>query len=709
MDSGTDHTESISRLLNHLRGDQHLHRRTLGVILGLTHIAKKGGERREILKEMVDCLSLELGFENCSILEYDHERQGLVLIAAKGILDLLDESGAEKFNKELCIREGDCIAWKVFSSKEPIFIEDTSIENIPRVSKGNVKIRSMACLPLGELGVINLSTSCPRSFSITQRRDLIIIAELISNLMETLDLKGKGEVSSTYVHRIIEAKTRELAQSKQELKEALELFDSMIHGVPQGLALIDLGGRIYSINDALCNMAKATPKELLQLPFDVLFQRHSDIEKISSAIKAGKMVQINSGILRAVNGELVPVDIFYHPFSLKGHGIGGMLIFHDLRGQRKRLEEMVQIEKMKALGLMAKGVAHDFNNILSMILGNIEILDRELENESHKERLNRIHNAVVEGAKIVERLNAYVGGGEEGGRLNTRSLPTVVDQAIDFLTPRIKELRDKEGVVVDFNVDVEEVGEVLIDPEDLKEVLVNMLLNSLEAMPDGGTVTVCARREDEEVKIDIIDSGTGIPKSERSKIFDPFYTTKGVKASGLGLCVSKGIVQNCGGAIALESEEGKGTKFTIRLPLRTSPEAVKPDEGDKHITEPIAIPQALKVLIVDDEFIIVELLTTLLKGLGHNVTGIADPLKARSILKEEVFDLVITDLGMPGVSGFELAKSVKERNPNTKVVLITGWGADYEKKDLRDRGVDGVLGKPFKLAELKRLIRDLFK
>jgi len=710
MEGSQENTkDSIARLLNHLRGDQHLHRRTLGVILGLTHIAKKGKDLYETVKQMVECLSLELGFENISILKYDPERECLRLIAAKGVLDYLETEGHKEFNKDLCIVPPDSIAWRVFSSKEPVFIEDTAVQELPTLQQTSVTIRSLVCLPLGEVGVLNLSTSCPRSFSLTQRRDLIIIAELIANLIETLEFKGQAEVSNAYVQRVIEAKTRELAQSKQELREALELFDSMIHGVPQGLALLDLEGKIYSVNDALCAMAKGTHRDLLQLSYDALLQRRSDIEAVGQAIKDGKMLQVTAGILRSISGELIPVDIFYHPFSLKGHGIGGMLIFHDLRGQRERLEEMVKIEKMKALSLMAKGVAHDFNNILSMILGNIEILDSEIEDKGHRARLAKIHDAVIEGARIVERLNAYVGQSGEGGKGVTKNLPMIVEQAVDFLSPRLKELRERQGINIDVDSYVEDVGVVLIDPEELKEVLVNILLNALEAMPEGGAVKITTKKIRDQVQIEIEDTGICIPEKDRDKVFDPFYTTKGVKASGLGLCVSKGILQNHDGSISFYSEEGKGTKFIISVPIKERGGALTKewsDEVDKRSPSQIS---RLKILVVDDEFIIVELLTTLLMGLGHKVKGVADPEKARRILESETFDLVITDLGMPGMSGFDLAGIVKKRSPDTKVVLITGWGAEYKKQDLNERGVDGVLGKPFKLAELRHLVENMFR
>ena len=711
MDRGWDKSmESVARLLNHLRVDQNLHRRTLGIILGLMHIARKGEDPHAAISRMVECLSLELGFENMSFLEYDHERECLRLEAAKGVVDYLEVEGLREFNKDLCIARPDSVAWRVFSSKEPLFVEDTSVDAFPLLRGTSVSIRSMACLPLGEVGVLNFSSSCPMRFSISLRRDLIIITELMANLMETLKFRGQAEVSNpAYVQRVIEARTRELVKSKQEIRHVLELFDSMIHGIPQGLTLLDQDGMLYSVNDALCAMTKATHKDLLQSPFHVLLQRRSDIEAVEKAVRQGKILKLSTGMLKSLEGELVPVDIFFHPLSLKGHGIGGMLVFHDLRGERQRLEEMIEIEKMEALSKMAKGVAHDFNNILTMVLGNIEILNAETKDNEHRARLARIHDAVMEGARIVECLNTYVGRDDGGRKGVTQNLPIIVGQALDLLGPRLRELRECQGVNIQISLNVKDVGAVLMDPEALRDVLVNILLNALEAMPDGGAVTVTTKEAGDRVEIEIEDIGVGISEKDRDKIFDPFYTTKGVRASGLGLCVSKGMLQEYGGNISFESEEGKGTRFIITIPMEERGRAMPHEQPEDSGKRSQSRGPGLKILVVDDEFIIVELLTTLLNGLGHEVTDVADPEEAVKILESETFDLVITDLGMPAMSGFDLAGIVKGHSPDTRVVLITGWGAEYRNQDLKERGVDGVLGKPFKLAELSRLIDKLFR
>ncbi len=699
--------EAISRVITYFKDSYDVHSRSLGIILNLIHIAKDTRDLIQGAQKIVDCLSLELGFENTSILRYDSSDDCLKLLAAKGLLDHFDVGSSLEYNKDLKFKRDEGIAWKVFDSKEPIFIEDTNDTHVPLLDGVNaVNIRSLACLPIGEIGVLNLSNSVPRNFNIRERQDLIIITQVIANFLESIDLKGKPILSHLHVQKLIEAKTKEISKSKKELQDALKILDGIIRGVPQGLALLNPDGRIYSVNEALIILTNSTAKGLVDQPFECLLHRQSDIQAIRAALEDGRMTEINAGILRAFDGELIPVDIFYHPCNLEDHGIVGMIIFHDLRGQKKRLEEMVQIEKMKALGLMAQGVAHDFNNILAMIMGNVEILMEEIDNPDHLKRLERIKTAVSDGSHIVKRLNAYVGKKCPQPDTKVDDLREVVDQVIEFVSPRIKECVERIGIPIEIRKKIEDVGKILISPEDLKEILANLIFNAIDAMPEGGVITISAKRESGRAIIEVEDTGLGIPEEQRDKIFDPFYTTKGVKSSGLGLFVTQGLLKQAGGRVWFESRVGKGTKFVIELPIFQSKNCDDKDKSSDSNSE-VNLPR-LRVLVVDDEFIIVELLTMLLEKMGHMAKGITDPGRVKRVIEQEDFDLVLTDLGMPGMSGFDVATMVKKKDPKVKVVLITGWGAEYEEKDLKDKGIDGLLSKPFKSKDLQDTIKRLF-
>ena len=699
------HGESFLRLIGHLKASENLHRQTLGVIWWLIHIAQEDCGPEESLRGITECLVSALGFENCSMLKYDAERHGLFLICATGICDLFEESNNYQFNKGLFIDQGNSIAWKVFESKEPIFIEDTLSEDIPHLSRTKVKIRSMACLPLGGQGVINLSASRVRSFNVAQRRDLVIIAELIAYFMRTFGAKRAVGASCWGGTRELESKTMMGFLGKPSSNEVFESFSSIIHGRQWGIALIDSEGMIVSVNDALCNILRTTAKGLFQSSYERLFKNHLDIEKISNAIQTVRSVQIDMSLLRAANGENIPVTVFYQPLSKNAQGLSGLLVFWDFEVQKRLFEGMVNIEKMKLVGLMAKGLASELEELFPSLLGDLDKLEHNLLDELLKERLYRIRHALSDGAKIVERFAGYLDGGEEKRRLDVTALSALVWQVVDSFRPRIKELREKKGVIIDFEVKVDGAGEVLVESDDIRALLFNVFWNTIHAMADGGTVVVNSRIDDRELKIEVSGKGALIPWRELYGVF----RKDDVNTAFSGLSVSKWISRKWGGEITLEREKGKGIKFSIWLPVESGIEIIKPAGEEGHMVESVSSHERLKVLIVDDEQMIVELLTTLLSGLGHDVTGFVDPLKALEVFETGEYDLVITDLGMPDVSGFELAKFVKEKDSSTKVVLITGWGADYEKRDLSDRGVDGVLGKPFKLEELKKLIKELFE
>jgi CheY-like chemotaxis protein len=219
-------------------------------------------------------------------------------------------------------------------------------------------------------------------------------------------------------------------------------------------------------------------------------------------------------------------------------------------------------------------------------------------------------------------------------------------------------------------------------------------------MPKGGTITIRSYEKGSNAVIEVEDSGIGMSKDIKKRIFDPYFTTKDIGNSGLGLSVSFGLIVQAKGRIDVDSKEGEGTIFRIVLPVSRKQEVkIAP-------TEKILETQPLRILAVDDEKQIVDLLSLMLKGLGHKVIGVTDGQEALNYIEKEEFDLVITDLGMPTTSGWDVAAKVKSTKPGVPVILITGWGAEYESQDLKKAGIDAVLSKPFRLDELEKIISE---
>jgi len=235
------------------------------------------------------------------------------------------------------------------------------------------------------------------------------------------------------------------------------------------------------------------------------------------------------------------------------------------------------------------------------------------------------------------------------------------------------------------------------------EVLTNLIFNAVEAMSQGGEITIRTEAKENEVLVYFTDSGQGIPDSIKKKIFDPFFTTKGPKASGLGLSICYGIIKHHKAEIKVESIEGKGTAFTISIPIPLE----LPSKEEK-LKEPEKITSR-EILVIDDEEGVRDVLGRILEGETHRVTLAETASKGLEEFKQAHFDLVLTDLGMPEMSGWELAKKIKKINPDIPVGMITGWAPAVSKEKMKEEGVDFILSKPFDLTKVVREVNAVLK
>jgi CheY-like chemotaxis protein len=276
----------------------------------------------------------------------------------------------------------------------------------------------------------------------------------------------------------------------------------------------------------------------------------------------------------------------------------------------------------------------------------------------------------------------------------------VVKDAIELTRPKWKDESEKNGIFINTKLDLHDTRPVSMHPAELREILTNMIFNAVDAMPEGGIITMRSHEKDSKVVLKIEDNGIGISKDIKKRVFDPYFTTKDIGNSGLGLSVSFGLIVQAKGTISVDSKEGKGTTFKIVLPISGTQEVSVAPTAESPETQP------LKILAVDDEKQIVDLLSIMLDGLGHKIIGVSDGQQALNFLDKEDFDLVITDLDMPGISGLDVATKAKSKRAGLPVILVTGWSAEYESKDLTGVGIDAVLSKPFRLDELKNIISE---
>ncbi|MCK6550238.1 response regulator [Myxococcota bacterium] len=401
-------------------------------------------------------------------------------------------------------------------------------------------------------------------------------------------------------------------------------------------------------------------------------------------------------------------------------------VFHDLerayRELRDTKDRLVRSEKLQGLGEMAAGVAHDFNNVLSAILGRAQMLKVMLHDEQMLKSVRVIEKAALDGAGTVRRIQEFAKERSEGEFVQVRINPLVRD-AVDMTTTRVNDL----GIDIDMQVELGEAGWVLGNPTELREVLTNLIHNAIDAMPHGGRLSIrtgtlpLGDREPAEVTgslcdqvwFEVEDTGIGMDEETQRKIFDPFFTTKGTRGTGLGLSVSYGIVQRHKGEFSLRSKRGAGTTIRVLFPAG---ETLEDDFSPREISNLTPLPQQIlvtaprpevaRILVIDDDSAVRDVLADILRTAAHHVVAAASGAEGLELFRAEPFDLVFTDLGMPGMNGWEVAQGIKALSPKTPVGLITGWGSSLDDAKIKDRGVDLIVSKPFRYNQVLELVTE---
>lgn len=356
------------------------------------------------------------------------------------------------------------------------------------------------------------------------------------------------------------------------------------------------------------------------------------------------------------------------------------------------------VDKVRAVGQLASGVAHDFNNLLAGILGNAQLLLLEVRDSEQRELLRIIEQAAKDGAETVQRLQGFARMEHDTPMTEVR-LDMLARDAIDLTRPRWRDVAQSHGTTIEINRQLQPVTPIAGRPAELREVLTNLIINAVDALPRGGTITISTSNERwsddaEGVVIEVADTGMGMSAEVREHIFDPFFTTKGEHGTGLGLAVSLGIIQSHGGKIEVESAINVGTRFIIRLPVRTAEQT--------KVNQPVSVASVIPghVLFVESEAMIRDATVRLLNRWGHKVTQATQGSEALQLFLPELYDVVISDLGMPDMNGWDLLAEIKQRDHRVPTILITGWGRQVSDEEARARGVDFIIVKPFDQDDL---------
>ena len=365
--------------------------------------------------------------------------------------------------------------------------------------------------------------------------------------------------------------------------------------------------------------------------------------------------------------------------------------------------QLIVSERLNALGEMAAGVAHDFNNILAGVLGRAQLLlyrleKSECDNDDIQANLKVIERCALQGAETVRRIQAFTCIRHDTPRESV-DMNEIVHDAVEITRHKWKNECEARGIPVTLKMELGQISSVAGNSRELVQAVSNMIFNAVEAMPAGGTLQLKTKQKEDMVLLEISDTGLGLDEHAKNRIFEPFFTTK-EKGNGLGLSVVYGIVKQHNGTILIESEKKAGTTFTITLPVQ------KDKDLHNAITEQVrfeTIP-SLRIMIVEDDKIIQEVFKEFLRACGHHVTVASSGEEALSLFMSDSFELVITDLSMGDMSGLSLATQLKAIGPGVRIILCSGWALQQREKELYDAGIDMAIQKPVRLADLERAI-----
>ncbi|MGR3173646.1 MAG: response regulator [Candidatus Scalindua sp.] len=397
--------------------------------------------------------------------------------------------------------------------------------------------------------------------------------------------------------------------------------------------------------------------------------------------------------------------------------------------KRKQAEEaLLQSEKLKSIGTITAGISHEFNNLLAIISGNVQLL--EVSRKDDKElmgALRTIKRAANDGAEISSKMLKFTKTDKGTAGFVPIDINELINQAIDFTTPRWKNMAQAKGI--NYHMDTEgmkRAPSILCNPTEIREVFVNIINNALDAMPDGGTITVKTRRvrskefarlpdgqgagseelgklKDDFVEITFADTGEGMSVEVKKNIFDPFFTTKIPVGTGLGMSMAYGIITRHGGKIEVESAVGRGSTFILQFPAAA--ETGRPEESPEPKQE--IKTNSLRILVVDDNERICNILDIFFSKKGHLVRTVDNGREAIILAKNDDYDLVLCDLAMPNVYGYDVIKALNDLEKRPKIGIITGWGEKLKPIDDEDLKVDFIIKKPFDFSELTKNINNV--
>jgi two-component system NtrC family sensor kinase len=624
----------------------------------------------------------------------DEQQQELYLRAAKN----LGEQRAQSLRMPI----DDTLAGQVVRTGKPVRLDKTRSGSPLKVKTGFL-VRAILQVPLvvGDTVIGVLAVDNQESDRIFTEADQYLLATL-----------------ADYAAIAIEN-----ARLYDQVKQSEERYKGLFANAYDLIFMLDRNLRITSINRVGSQLTGYTTEELVHLSLEDLSAPAS-----WEVVKANFYQLLSGQSVAPFELELVRKDqeAVYLEVSAQvmanGSRSGGLhCIARNLTDRRRLEEQLIQSEKLSAIGQLVAGVAHELNNPLTSVSGYAQLLQRDKSLTAEVlQDVEQIHAQAERAAKIVQNLLIFAR--EHKPERSTISINDVLRSTLALQSYQLKV--DNIAVVTSYDANL---PTTVADPHQLQQVFLNLITNARQAMVDkGGRGTLTLRTSVVEggtegvdgeilgpmIEVEVGDSGVGIPERDLHKIFNPFYTTKPVgQGTGLGLSICFGIVREHGGLIWAESTVGVGTRVKVRLPIRMQEDGGHTNGVEPTETPRVEVEQSQYVLVVDDEEPVLRLLARLLRDLGHRSLVVTSGEAALEALAREHFDLILTDVKMPGLSGFDLYYAIRERDADLaeRVVFITGDTLSPSTREQLDRSGNPFLSKPFSIAQLEQTLAHLLK
>ena len=493
----------------------------------------------------------------------------------------------------------------------------------------------------------------------------------------------------------------ELRKVQAVAREHQSLLNNILESARESIYAVDPDGNFKWCNTATLNGLGYQRSEFIGRPLlDMVYEGDRELvrEKIAAALTG--MPQTYEMRYFSHDGRLRHARVDNSPLVVEGKTTGVLGIARDITEQKEERERAARADKLRALGQLASGVAHDFNNSLAAILGRAQLLRRQVNDPALVRNLDIIQTAAEDAAATVRRIQTFArkSAVKEFELLDVGSL---LNDAIEITRTRWENEARLRGLDYEVRLEAEAGQNTYGSASELREVFVNLIVNAVDAMPRGGRLLITSRRRDKRLQLQFIDNGVGMPEEVRQKIFEPFFSTKGAHGTGLGLSVSYSIIERHEGSISVDTQVGNGTTFTIDLP------AVMPASALTDVAEPADEVVRLRILVVDDEAAVRETLAEMLVTLNHDVELAESGQEAVQKLRRAPFDFVFTDLAMPEMDGWETARAIRKEWPNMQIILVTGYGPATNPPAGEENLVDAVIGKPFDFAQVTSTLNTL--